>query len=66
MQKEFLMPHSILEMLRIEQQRYAACAAWRSVHNDDIRQGCDDLSLDMPDPCSKDKPQSQAPWIVVA
>jgi hypothetical protein len=27
MQKEFLMPHIILEMLRIEQQTYAARAA---------------------------------------
>jgi hypothetical protein len=26
-QKEFLMPHMVLEMLQMEQQSYAACAA---------------------------------------
>jgi hypothetical protein len=30
MRKEFIMPHIILEMLRIEQQTHAARAAWRT------------------------------------
>jgi hypothetical protein len=29
MRKEFLTPHIVLEMLQMEQQSYAACAAWR-------------------------------------
>ncbi len=45
MQKEFLMPHIILKILRIEQQQYAAHTAWRSVNNDSTWWGCDDLSL---------------------
>ncbi len=69
MRKEFLTPHIILEMLRKEQKRYAACAAWKSDHNDGSWRGCDDLSLARPDPWSKDRLQSQAPndsWSVVA
>ncbi len=66
LQKEFPTPHIVLKMSRIEHQIYAACAAWRSVHSDVTWQGCDDLSLARPDPWDKDRPQSQAPTIVVA
>ncbi len=45
MQKEFFMPQIVLKMLQMEQQSYAACAVWKSDHNDGTWQGCDDLSL---------------------
>ncbi len=67
MWEEFLTPHIVLEMLRIEQQHYASCAAWRSDHNNGTWQGCDDLSLVIPAPLgTKDRPQNQAPLVVVA
>jgi hypothetical protein len=50
MRKEFLTLHIVLEMLRIEQQSYAACAARMSDHNNSTWQECNDLSLARPDP----------------
>jgi hypothetical protein len=35
-QKEFITPHIILEKLRMEQQVYAACTAWKNDHNNGI------------------------------
>jgi hypothetical protein len=50
MQKEFLMSHIVLKMLRMEHQSYAARAARMSNHYNGTWQGCDDLSLARLDP----------------